>query len=328
MTARAGQGGLRNGGQDAAAPEPLVVEATDGHRIKGFAWRHPDGFPADRPVVIINSATAVRCRYYSRFADFLFREGMDVITYDYRGIGESRPATLRGFDAGWIDWGNLDFEAMLRYAEEAYSGQPIQVVGHSVGGLLIGLAEANHLIRRVFTMGAQYAYWRDYAAGRRWQMGTKWDVAMPALTLLFGYFPGKKLGWLEDTPRGVVRDWALSRRRLEDSWRGGSAARYPGKQDLVRRFTTLTAPTLAVSVTDDEFGTVPAVNRLLSYFANSPRTVIEISPESIAEPAIGHFGFFNSRYEQKLWRIPLEWLKFGRMPEGQRCQREQFRRST
>jgi predicted alpha/beta hydrolase len=31
---------------------------------------------------------------------------MYLITYDYRGICESRPATLRGFNAGWIDWGD------------------------------------------------------------------------------------------------------------------------------------------------------------------------------------------------------------------------------
>jgi hypothetical protein len=31
---------------------------------------------------------------------------------------------------------------------------------------------------------------------------------------------------------------------------------------------------------------------------------------------IGHFGFFNSRFKQKLWQVQLEWLKFGRVPVG------------
>ena len=69
--------------------------------------------------MIINAATSVRCRYYSRFADYLFAQGFDVLTYDYRGIGESRPASLRGFKASWSDWGRLDFEAMLQLAAEA-----------------------------------------------------------------------------------------------------------------------------------------------------------------------------------------------------------------
>ena len=43
-------------------------------------------------------------------------------------------------------------------------------------------------------------------------------------TAIFGYFPGKRLGWLEDTPKGVVRDWAYSWRRIEDTCRRGSLA--------------------------------------------------------------------------------------------------------
>ena len=297
-------------------PEPFALQAADGRTIRGFSWRHGGDNRGARPVVIVNPATSVRCRYYFRFAVFLFGQGFDVIAYDYRGIGESRPATLRGFDACWFDWGQLDFEAVLRYAERSFPGQPIHVVAHSAGGFILGLAAFNHLIRRVFTVGAQYAYWGDYASGAKLRMIAKWHVVMPLITLLFGYFPGKKMGWQEDTPKGVVRDWVFSRERFEDTWRGRSSARYPDKHALARQFAALTAPILAVGVTDDEFGTVPAVERLLAYFSNSPRSHLRISPQSIAEPAIGHFGFFNSRFERKLWQVPLEWLKFGRIPSS------------
>jgi hypothetical protein len=43
-------------------------------------------------------------------------------------------------------------------------------------------------------------------------------------------------------------------------------------------------------VTDDEFGTVPAVERLLACCSHSRRTHLRISPESIVEPAIGLAG--------------------------------------
>lgn len=310
---------LLAGGQPAGKTmverRPFATRAADGYAIRGFFWRHPAEGWATRPVVVINPATSVRCRYYFRFADFLFNHGFDVIAYDYRGIGESRPESLRGFDACWIDWGRLDFEAVLRYADQSFSGQPIQVVAHSIGGFVLGLAESNHLVRRIFTVGAQYAYWRDYAAHARMRMFVRWHVVMPLLTMLFGYFPGEKLGWLEDTPKGVVRDWVLSRQRCEDTWRG-RAARYPNKRDLGPPFANITAPTLAISLTDDEFGTVAAVERLLAYFSRSPRTHIRISPSSAAESAIGHFGFFHSRFEPTLWQLPLQWLKVGRLPKG------------
>ncbi len=67
---------------------------------------------------------------------------------------KSRPPTLRGFDAGWIDWGHLDFDAVLRHADRIVSRAPIHVVAHSIGGFVLGLAKSNHLIRRIVTMGA------------------------------------------------------------------------------------------------------------------------------------------------------------------------------
>lgn len=118
---------------------PFRQATADGYSLGGFCWRHAQPDP-QRPLVIINAATSVRCRYYSRFADYLFAQGCDVLTYDYRGIGESRPASLRGFQASWSDWGRLDFEAMLAHAVERFPGQPIDVVGHSFGGCAVGLA--------------------------------------------------------------------------------------------------------------------------------------------------------------------------------------------
>ena len=195
---------------------PLAIQAADGYRLGGFLWQAPPETFSEpgRPVVVINPATSVRCRYYFRFASFLCANGFDVVAYDYRGIGASRPARLRGFAAGWVDWGTRDFEAVLQHIGRILPGRPIDVVAHSIGGFLTGLAESGARLRRIVTVGAQYAYWRDYAPESRLRMLAKWHVAMPALTALFGYFPGERLGWLEDTPQGVVRDWALDRKSV------------------------------------------------------------------------------------------------------------------
>ncbi len=302
----------------APTAEPLRVVAPDGQVLHGFSWRHAPGSAAARPVVIINPATSVRCDYYSRFAAFLHAQGFDVLTYDYRGIGGSRPPSLRGFHAGWLDWGRLDFEAMLQHAAAHFPGQPVQVVAHSVGGVLIGLAPSNHRIERVFTMGAQFAHWRDYAPGRRAALLWKWHVVMPAMTALFGYFPGQRLGWLEDTPRGVVRDWTARHPRFEDMFDGAGSHRLDraGRDGLVAQFAALTAPVLALSVADDEFGTIPATERLLRYFKSSQTTHRHVEPRELALAGIGHFAFFHSRFEPTLWQMPLQWLRSGTLAPG------------
>ncbi|MGY2374703.1 alpha/beta hydrolase family protein [Pseudomonas sp. SDO524_S393] len=283
---------------------PFKEPAADGYLLGGFTWRHIRT-DLNRPVVIINAATSVRCRHYARFADYLFANGLDVITFDYRGIGESRHGSLRGLKASWSDWGVLDFEAMLQRAQREFPGQPIDVVGHSFGGCAAGLGASGAVIRRLVTVGAQFAYWRDYAANGRWRMVGKWHVVMPLLTALLGYFPGKRMGWLEDTPAGVVRDWSTPTPRYETRPSAKALGTLP--------FRHVKAQVLAISITDDPFGTVAAIERLLGYFVHSERTHLRIAPEDIGENDVGHFAFFRSAYQDRLWPIALAWLQHGEL---------------
>ena len=292
----------------ATVSQSFKETAADGFVLGGFTWRQalPD---TQRPVVIINAATSVHCRHYSRFAAYLFANGFDVITYDYRGIGESRLGSIKGLNASWTDWGALDFEAMLRRAQREFSGQPIDVVGHSFGGCAAGLGESGQVIRRLVTVGAQFAYWRDYAPEQRWRMFGKWHLLMPLLTLLCGYFPGKRLGWLEDTPAGVVRDWSTPTARYE--------RRPSGRAMLARTghlpFANVRAQTLAISISDDPYGTIAAIERLLNYFSHAPNTHLRIDPQDIGEQQVGHFAFFRSAYQATLWPIALNWLQTGKL---------------
>lgn len=299
------------------SPLKITIPAVDGFPLHAHTWVHElEEGKAPAPVVIINPATSVHSRYYSRFADFLHANGFNVITYDYRGIGGSRPKEMRGFEASWLDWGSRDFEGVLQFAATCFKGHSILVAAHSVGGFLIGMAPSNHLVERVFTMGSQFAYWRDYAQHKRFAMYLRWHVVMPMLTALFGYFPGKRLGWLEDTPRGVVRDWVAPQPRFEDIYKSGPQALSSDERaQLVETFGRLTGPTLALSMSDDEFGTIPAIQRLLDYYKNSPATHLRIEPGALGEQAIGHFAFFNARYTDSLWRIPLAWLREGRVSD-------------
>ena len=295
---------------------PINIPGTDGYSLGGYEWRRALDPERPHPLVIVNAATSVRCRYYTRFAEYLHSHGFDVLTYDYRGIGESRNGSLRGLCADWIDWGVHDFEGVLRYVLRHFPGQPIDVVGHSVGGFVIGMAASSHCIRRIFTMGAQFAFWRDYAPSARRRMYWQWHVAMPLLARMFGYVPAKRLGWMEDTPKGVALNWSqmgpcfertLGKRRAVSDWDPGSAA-------LARRFEGVTAPMLALGMEDDPFGTVPAMDRLLNYYVHSDRHHLRLAPDAIGEPSIGHFGFFNERFSQKLWPIALHWLLAEQLP--------------
>lgn len=274
----------------------IRIVCGDGVALGGHWWTASGA--AALATVIVNPATGVTARYYHRYARFLAGHGFDVLTYDYRGIGASRPGRLRGCGYRWRDWGERDFEAALRFAKERRPDIPLRVVGHSVGGFLPGLAESALLIERILTVGAQHAWWRDYAPDRRFRLFLKWHVAMPVLTALCGYFPGRRLGWLEDLPAAVANEWSF----------GGPV--FPGAE----RFSAVTAPILAITVSDDELGTAAAIRRTLDYYTSAPRIAALIEPADYGRQAIGHFNLFHDSHAEGFWTDTLAWLKEGRNP--------------
>ncbi len=286
-------------------PQTLVLRCRDDYGLTGHFW------PAIGPeigTVIINPATGVLARYYHRYARFLTEHGFCVLTYDYRGIGLSRPTKMRQARFRWRDWGELDVDAAIAWARSRNRDGFLAVVGHSIGGFLPGFAPMARHVDRILTVGAQFAFWRDYDRDKRLRLVLKWHVAMPVLTALFGYFPGQRLGWLEDLPAGVAREWSVSRARME--------MRYPRheRQTILDRFASVRAPILAVGTTDDEYGTPSAIARALGYYQGSERSQVLLTPNDLGLKTIGHFDLFHARHADDFWPMTCDWLRNGTIP--------------
>ncbi|MCE1244502.1 alpha/beta fold hydrolase [Oryzomicrobium sp.] len=290
----------------AMPPQPLTLTARDGYPLAAHHWR-PDG--EAQGVVVINPATAVKADYYHRYARYLAKHGLAALTYDYRGIGASRQGSLRRWrHITKLDWGRFDCDAALAWASAAYPDVPVYLVGHSIGGLLLGLAPHAGVVARAFTVGAQYAYWPDYGPGKA-RMWLRWHLLMPALTALLGYFPARRLGWHEDLPAGAAYEWAFRPATLEAAYR--RLRRHD--DDPLAHFDAMKGDLLAVSLSDDPFGTPAAIERLLGYYRNSQRHHVHLNPADVGVPGIGHFAWFNDRFRATLWPDSLAWLVEGRL---------------
>ena len=87
----------------------MIVEALDGYPI---ATRHYEADDA-RARIVVAGATGVPQGFYRSFAAHAAGRGFDVLTFDYRGVGDSAPDTLRRFRMDYRDWARLDLASVL-----------------------------------------------------------------------------------------------------------------------------------------------------------------------------------------------------------------------
>lgn len=281
----------------------VSIPCADGYRLAGRVFRPHAG--TDLGVTaVITTATGAKASYYWRYADYLASRGVAAVVADYRGIGRSAPAGgsagLRAMRTRWHEWGTLDIDAVIAWAEGDGPGRRIVAVGHSFGGIGVCIAPRAAAVERLLMVGAQHAHWRDYAA-RNPRALFRWHLAMPAVAAAAGYLPGRRLGWMEDMPRGVAFDWARGRANFADTiGRGG--------REVMERVSTLDFDVLAVAATDDPFATGAATERLLGYLRSASIERCSVSPAELGVEEIGHLGVFHERFRGSLWAPSVDWL--------------------
>ena len=94
-----------NAAADEVFADDITFPATDGYSLAATLFMP---HRARRGTVLINSATGTPRKIYRPFATYLASRGFIALTYDYRGVGGSRPKSLLGFKASMADWAAKD----------------------------------------------------------------------------------------------------------------------------------------------------------------------------------------------------------------------------
>jgi predicted alpha/beta hydrolase len=295
---------------DAALDDVFVDDITfpgkDGYVLAGTLFL-PRG--TKRHAVLINSATAVPRKVYRGFASYLAHRGCAVLTYDYRGIGDSRqqamvgynqPKSLVGFKASMSDWAALDVAAAVSWMRERYNILPLAYVGHSFGGQALGLIENNSEIARAAFIASQAATWKLMTPPENYRVFALMNFVGVPISRLLGYAPGW-LGIGEDLPQGVFLQWA--------EWVSHPRYLFDSKLPALQNFEKFKGELRALSFTDDPWATRSAVELLCSGFTAIKPEVLSVRPADVGVKKIGHFGFFRPEHRDTLWRGVAEWIQ-------------------
>jgi len=279
--------------------EEFRIEAPDGHPIAVTLF-HPAA-PAGLSV-LIGSATGAPRRYYRHFAHHLAARGCTVMSFDYRGIGESIDPMLPGRALRFRDWGLQDMPAALERLYDIAPGHPIVAVGHSAGGQMLGLLPNNHRLAAAVTVGSQLGHWGYWPTRSwRWRMRAITALSMPLTVRSFGRLPGIFMGGVS-LPAGIALEWAR--------WCGHPHYYLDERgKPHPTTFAQMRGPVRLYAVSDDHFyAPATAVAALQARFAPGTAEMVVRRPQDWGLRELGHFGFFRADMPREAWDEVIDWL--------------------
>ena len=297
---------MAESGLDDVFIDDITLPAADGYPLAATLFL-PRG--AKRHAVLINSATAVHRKIYRGFAGYLARRGCAVLTYDYRGTGDSRQKamtgynqlkSLVGFKASMSDWAAQDVTAAVSWMRARYKTLPFAYVGHSFGGQALGLLPNNTEISRALLIAAQAGYWKLMTSPERYRVYALLNFIGLPLTRTLGYMPGKA-GLGMDLPKDAFLQWV--------SWVMSPRYLFDSKLEALQNFPNYKGALRALCLSDDPWATRPAVELLCSGFTSTAPEILTVTPADAGVANIGHLGFFRPEHRDTLWRGAAEWIQ-------------------
>lgn len=231
-------------------------------------------------------AMGMPARHYLPLAEALAAHGVGMVLHEWRGIGSSNQRAGRHGNWGYRELLQEDLAAGLAELRQRWPTVRCSVGGHSLGGQLGLLFASLHPddFDSLVLVASGAPYWRRFRHG--WLVGLCMWLA-PALANLWGYLPGRRLGFGGNEARGVIADWS----------RSGRSGKYSAKglgRDLEQALAALRLPALAVRLHDDWLGPVASLQWLLDKLGPASHAHEVITSCDLADQPADHFGWMKS----------------------------------
>lgn len=258
------------------------ITTTDGYQLAARVYQENND---NNIVLLIAGATGVPQRYYRRFASKMVTKGFTVISFDYRGIADSKYQSLNGFSASVLDWAFKDYSSVLQWTLKQF-GSPF-VIGHSLGGHIFGIIPDSDKTEGLITFGtgAGWHGWMPFL--EKFRVAFLWNILGPALVSFYGYLPSKLIGIGENLPRQVYKQWK--------HWCSFPHYWFDDPQfDFKENFSRISVPITAVNSTDDVWAPPKSAKAFMKHYNNARLTYETVTSKNWNVNKIGHMGYFYS----------------------------------
>ena len=278
----------------------IVITTSDDITLAGIVLSPKSGVA--NAVIQFHAGTVVKKEFYLKFCASIADQGYEVVLVDFRGVGASRPAQLRGYQASISDWGKKDAPAILDWIKAAYPSLPIYLLAHSMGGQIIGLMSNWHVFEKITVLASSAGNWNKFEPQYRRKVRLASIYLYPIVLRMMGYVPGR-LGTGYDWPRGVADEWrsnAMGDSLMSDymSWKHGNT-----------QYQQVDKQIHAIFFTDDYMATPDTVGDYAKTYPNAKVIVHELSHLQFNLPALKHKLIFKSSAQGPLWDYVLETLR-------------------
>lgn len=131
--------------------ESFWISCKDGYQLAAQFYPAQQNDINALPILIC-PATGITKTFYHAFAEWLSQQGYNVLSFDFRGIGESLHGALKDSTASINDWGMLDIPAAIETLLKRTNAEKVIIVGHSAGGQLLGITPNYHKVAKVLAI--------------------------------------------------------------------------------------------------------------------------------------------------------------------------------
>jgi len=270
----------------------ITLQCDDGVQLPANFYQ-PETEP--KGLVIIASALAVPKKFYHHLALYFTESHYSVLTFDYRGLADTPLAKKPRL----AEWATQDMQAAVSAASELPGGEHLFLIGHSIGGQLIGMVPGADKLAGIVLVAASFPYWKRFAMPEKLKVGLMFRVIAPLLCMLSSTFPARALGLgSSQLPSSLMADWAAWIGKddyLLDKKFGFDAAGYE----------RLKLPLLAYGFDDDTLVPKASFDKILSVYSSAS---IENRFIHTKNTPVGHLGFFRPSAKDTLWLDTLAWI--------------------